>query len=119
MNVLGYDLPKLKENEEGIIYIPNTREDFGKFQFKIAAYSTLYDEILWLVDNLIQREPEPFYILKIERPAIAYLLKYGVYKMIGQEISRTKSRQLSRFLKGMFAIMHTNYISQNIQEGDV
>lgn len=116
MKLLGYDLPKLKKDENGNIYLPNVREDFDKFQYKIGSSLTLYDEILWLIGKIMQKEPEPFYITKIEAPALAHLIKYGFYKSGGEEISRTKARQLSRFIKRLFVSLFDVYIYQKMEQ---
>ena len=110
VEVLGYDLPLLDIDENGTIYL-KTKRWSEKHKYKLKD-NLLLQEVLWCFKELLEKSPDNdmFYILRIEPPALAYLVRFGVFR---GNIKRKKAQQLSRLVSDLFVVFyfkHERYI---------
>jgi len=104
VEIMGKNLPLLDiewtEFGTPIIFLKTCRENHDRHRYELE-HNLVLEDILWIIEFFYNNQPEPYYIQRFEMPALAYYLRYGLFKGPDGEpyISGTAARQRARFLK--------------------
>jgi hypothetical protein len=95
LKVLKIDHPDIKEDKAGIIYYKRrTKVSKVKYESYFSLKYTSFKKILYVVDCL-SKTKIPKLLMRIERPALAYLIRKEIFN---DQISQRASREYANLL---------------------